>query len=324
MNSIKSPLVTIPLSAADHEVAMEFAKQQPSPQRGKHIYLNTLAIQAVHHYLNWFGINSNPTQSDAWSLPGQLLSSTADLIIPNIGTLECCPILPNQDRITLPMDALNDRLGYIAVQFNEQIDRVELKGFFPLRTEIAPPEIRLTDLQPIETLFESLEPATVLSPIQRGAAIVNNLSQWLQNLAEPGWQTLEELITQGDFTLAFARSPATIDREDTTLTVSRFRAVDLGLRLNYQPLILSVSVTPLNDREREVIVKVRPNGTQIYLPEGLRLAILDETEMPIANLQEIAQDDYSLMQLTFTGEVSEAFQLRLNLESEVFQLPFVI
>ena len=83
-------------------------------------------------------------------------------------------------------------------------------------------------------------------------------------------------------------------------------------------------MTPLNDREREVIVKVRPSGTQIYLPEGLRLAILDETEMPIANLQEIAQDDYSLMQLTFTGEVSEAFQLRLNLESEVFQLPFVI
>jgi hypothetical protein len=324
MNSIESPLVTIHLSAADHEVAMEFAKQHPTPQRGKTIYLNTLAIQAVHHYLNWFGINSNLAESDAWSLPGQLLSSTADLVIPNIGTLECCPLLPNQDRITLPMDALNDRLGYIAVQFNEQIDRVELRGFFPLRTEIAPPEIRLTDFQPIETLFESLEPETVLSPIQRGAAIVNNLSQWLQNLAEPGWQTLEELITQGDFNLAFARSPVTIDREDTTLTVSRFRAVDLGLRLNYQPLILSVSVTPLNDREREVVVKVRPSGTQIYLPQGLRLGILDETEAAIANLQEIAQDDYSLMQLTFTGELHEAFQLRLDLESELFQLPFVI
>lgn len=324
MNSIESPLVTIPLSAADHEVAMEFAKQQPSPQRGKSIYLNTLAIQAVHHYLNWFGIDSNLAQSNAWSLPGQLLSSTADLVIPNIGTLECCPILPNQDRITLPMDALNDRLGYIAVQFNEQIDRVELKGFFPLRTEIAPPEIRLTDFQPIEMLFESLEPTTVLSPIQRGVTIVNNLSQWLQNLVEPGWQTLEELIAQGDVTLSLARSPAMINRDEASLTVSRFRAVDLGLRLNSEPLILSVSVTPLNDREREVIVKVRPSGTQIYLPEGLRLAIFDESETPIENLQEIAQNDYSLMQLIFRGEINEMFHLRLDLEGEMLQFPFVM
>ncbi len=322
MNSIESPLITIPLSATDHEVAMEFAKQQPSPERGQHVYLNTLAIQAVHHYLSWFDIESNPSQSDSWSLSGQLITGTADLLIPNIGTIECCPILPNQNQVYLPIDALSDRLGYVAVQFNEQLDRVELKGFFPLQTEIAPPELSLNDFHPIETLFESLELEIIPNIVQRGDALLSNLSQWLQNFVEPGWQTLDELLTQGDF--AFSRSMATIDRDKETLTVSRFRVVNLGIRINYQPLILSVSVTPTNDNERQVLVKIRPSGTQIYLPEGLEIAILDESESPIVNLQEVAQDDYSLMQLTFIGERDETFQLRLQLEDEILHLPFMI
>jgi hypothetical protein len=332
MNALENQPTTVALSPADHQKAMAFAKQQPNPQHGQQIYLNVLAMQAVHHYLEWFGIASDSMQGDSAQVIEQWTAKIADLVIPEIGKLECCPVLPGDASVLLPSDILDERIGYIAVQFSEQLETVDLKGFLPFSPNLESLEIPLSDFQSMETVFEHLAPAastsSVAAAMTQGAAAVSNLSRWLQNLVEPGWQTLEELLSQGTVELAYGRSlsmpPAVTTTKDTGLTISRFRTVDFGLRINYQPLILMINVTQIAATERQILVRVMPGGLQAYLPEGLNLKVLNEIEVPIENLEVVAQADYDLIQLTFTGGTNETFNLQLNLEAETFQLPFVI
>jgi hypothetical protein len=332
MNALETQPIKVALSPADHQKAMAFAKQQPNPQHGQQIYLNVLAMQAVHHYLEWFGIASDPTQGDSAQVIEQWTSKIADLVIPEIGKLECCPVLPHQTAVLLPSDILDERIGYIAVQFSEQLENVDLRGFLPFSANMASLEIPLSEFQPMETVFDRLVPvastSSVAAAMTQGATAVSNLSRWLQNFVEPGWQTLEELLSQGTVELAYGRSltmpPAVTATEDTGLTISRFRTVDFGLRINHQPLILMINVTPIAATERQILVRVMPGGPQTYLPEGLNLKVLNEVEVPIENLEVVAQADYDLIQLTFTGDMNETFNLQLNLDTETFQLPFVI
>jgi hypothetical protein len=332
MNALETQPIKVALSPADHQKAMTFAKQQPNPQHGQQIYLNVLAMQAVRHYLEWFGIASDPTQGDSAQVIEQWTSKIADLVIPEIGKLECCPVLPSQTAVLLPSNMLDERIGYIAVQFSEQLENVDLKGFLPFSANMASLGIPLSEFQPMETVFDHLVPAastsSVAAAMTQGATAVSNLSRWLQNLVEPGWQTLEELLSQGTVELAYGRSltmpPAITATEDAGLTISRFRTVDFGLRINHQPLILMINVTPIAATEREILVRVMPGGPQTYLPEGLNLKVLNDVEVPIDNLEVVAQSDYELIQLTFTGDMDETFNLQLNLDTETFQLPFVI
>lgn len=58
--------VKIPLGSEAHKWAQQFATEQTTPQKGKKVYLNTLAVYAVHTYLSWFQIETNLAQSDSW------------------------------------------------------------------------------------------------------------------------------------------------------------------------------------------------------------------------------------------------------------------
>jgi hypothetical protein len=326
MNALETQPTTVAISSSDHQIAMNFAKQQANTQRGQQIYLNALAVQAVHHYLEWFGITSNPPQSDSWQLIDQWVTQVADLAIPGIGKLECCPVLPSQTMVMLPSDR-DERLGYVAVEFSDQLDSVNLRGFLPANNNLQADTILLSEFQPLENIFECLAPSE--SPVRAAAMVIQggNLSRWLQNLIEPGWQTLEELLNQTGLEVAYARSaamPTLVPTEDVELTVSRFRTIDFGVRINHQPLILMISVTPLETSERQILVRVIAGGNQNYLPEGLELKILNEAAMPIDNLAVTAQEDYELIQLTFTGDINETFSLQLDLDDETFQIPFVI
>jgi hypothetical protein len=332
MNALENQPTTVALSPADHQKAMAFAKQQPNPQHGQQIYLNILAIQAVHHYLEWFDIASDLTQGDSSQVIEQWRTKIADLVIPEIGKLECCPVMPSQTAVLLPSDVLDERIGYIAVQFSEQLENVDLKGFLPFSANMASLEIPLSEFQPVETVFDRLgssaSTSSVAAAMTQGAAAVSNLSHWLQNVVEPGWQTLEELLSQGSVELSYGRSlsmpPAVTTIEDAGLTISRFRTVDFGLRINHQPLILMIKVTPLTMTERQILVRILPGGPQTYLPEGLNLKVMNEVEVPVENLEVVARAAYDLIQLTFTGVMNETFNLQLNLDTETFQLPCVV
>lgn len=166
--------ITVPLGHEAHDWAKKFAAEQVKTEpskleqlkrdreqakqarisRGKRVYLNTLAVYAVHSYLKWLQIETDLNSSDSWQ-PWRSLFDVADLVIPNLGKLECRPVLIGENVLSLPPEALQDRIGYIAVQFQEQLNQVQLLGFAPALDPLNLPKvIPLANLEPLENLLD--------------------------------------------------------------------------------------------------------------------------------------------------------------------------
>lgn len=323
MNSTENRLLTVPLGIEAHSFARQFAGEQINPQKGKRVYLNTLSVYAVHSYLKWFEIETNLTLSDCWNPHLRSIFDVADLVITNVGKLECRPVLPGQTALPLPLEVTENRIGYLAVQFSDRLDAVQLLGFAPAATE--PPQLQISNLQPVENVLDCLVPHTAST-----TSSLYGLSQWLENIFEPGWQALTELFTSERVNLGYARSSELLETDTrySTTSISRFKQIDLGMKLESRPIALIVKVTPLTEEEIEVRVQVRPMG-QIYLPQGITLSVLDESGLVVLDdlgnpLKEQAGDSYDLIQLTVSGDLGESFSVRLTLEEASITQDFTI
>lgn len=191
MDTTQINFLTMPLSRENHETARKFSVQQDQVEKGEQVYLNTLAILGVRSFLNWLGIETDLNAGDSWHSVVRCFQNVADLVIPHLGKLECRPVLPGQTVISLPSEVTEDRIAYIGVQFQEQLNEVQLLGFYPTIDPQAPlEEIEITSLQPIETLIDyidRLESAHFFLPNEEVAIKVRD------RLAI---QSISEIITQ--------------------------------------------------------------------------------------------------------------------------------
>jgi Protein of unknown function (DUF1822). len=157
MNIAELPLLTVPLELKAHELARQLAAVQSTVQKGKRVYLNALAVYAVHSYLKWLQIETDLNCSDSFNPAKTALANVADLVIPGIGSLECRPVLPGETTIFLPEEVIENRIGYVGVQFSDRLDSVQLLGFAPSLDSSNPPQqIAVAELMPIDTLIEQI------------------------------------------------------------------------------------------------------------------------------------------------------------------------
>lgn len=315
MNSTQTPYITVPLGREAHAIAGQFAAFQATQEKGKQVYLNTLAVYAVHSYLKWMEIETNLSQSDSWHPGLQSLSDVADLVLPGIGRLECRPVLPGEMTLHIPPQATEDRIGYVAVQFSESLDEVELLGFFrSVNASKEPQQIAITSLSFANT---NLQPLDVLLDYIPEASSVN-LSRWLENIFEAGWQTAEALFSPQTANPALsvrnAHQLGEINAENLAAGVKRGKLINLGIQLADNPVALMVTVTPATDEEVDIRLQVYPAGRQIYLPQGLQLSVLDENGAAVPELEVTARTADNCIQLAFSVQPGEQFSVQLALE----------
>jgi hypothetical protein len=157
MNIAEIPLLTVPLELKAHALARQLAAVQSTVQKGKRVYLNALAVYAVHSYLKWLQIETDLNSSDSFNPAKTALANVADLVIPGIGSLECSPVLPGETTIFLPEEVIENRIGYVGVQFSDRLDSVQLLGFAPILDSSNPlQKIAVAELMPIDTLIEQI------------------------------------------------------------------------------------------------------------------------------------------------------------------------
>lgn len=58
-NLLDDNLISVPLGNQAHDLALSFASQQANPVIGKKVYLNVLAVWAVHTYLKWMQVETD-------------------------------------------------------------------------------------------------------------------------------------------------------------------------------------------------------------------------------------------------------------------------
>ncbi|MGK7951695.1 MAG: DUF1822 family protein [Xenococcaceae cyanobacterium] len=357
MNKIQTTPITISLEREAHVHARHFAAQQTTISKGKKVYLNTLAVYAVAYYLKWLQIESDLQKSDSWQPVIQLISDSADLFIPHVGRLECCPVLPEANCLTIAPIATEERIGYVAVKFEDNLERVKLIGFLPaVSPSRESQQIPLTKLQSLELLLENISQPVTQTAKETEPQIIVNLGKWWSEIFEPSWLSLETLFRENSL-VAPAWKVRTKEPEaitDEPIRVRRGKLIDLGGKLGNELVTLVVTCTttarmsqgkeeyelPMkpgswlsgfedkgskaSEPEIDILLQVYPNKEQVYLPANLELIVLDETNTLVSELRVKARDADNYIQLSLSGYPGERFSVTLSLKeisfTETFQL----
>lgn len=283
--------LSVPLTTTAHHWARQFALEQTTPAKAKQVYVNTLAVWAVQQWLNWLQIPTNWEQSNSWHPGMRALMDVADLVLPQLGRLECRPVMAKDTEMTVPPTPYSDLIGYVAVQFDHDLSDVKLVGFIPVRN-VASENLPLTALRPLETLLESIsnwETQTTANPV--------HLSRWRQQVFDSSWQTVTQVL---------GTSPSLSVRQ---FLVRRAKPMRLKTAVSTESVALIVTLIPASETQLGIHLQVCPLEAQTSLPPNLQLRVLTGTGSLFR--QVTAKDADTFIQFEFTGELGEQFQVEL-------------
>ena len=144
-----------------------------------------------------------------------------------------------------------------------------------------------------------------------------NLSRWLQNIFEAGWQTIEELLDWSEPALSF-RSAEPVE---FPALIMRGKLLDLGSQPGDTQVALLLGLMPKHQTDVDIWVKICPQDSHSYLPPGLDLAVLDETGVTVMQAQSRQTE---MIQLRFSGLSGEQFSVQLTLGTTSVTETFMI
>ncbi|NET83578.1 MAG: DUF1822 family protein [Moorea sp. SIO1F2] len=303
----------LPITQNARRSAEQFARQQPTPEKAEQVRLNTLAVLLVNDYMQMMGMTTDLKASDSWNPIIRLLANVADLEVSGIGRIECRPIKVQDSVCHIPPEVWCDRIGYVVVQINEQSSEGTVLGFTPTAdTE----ELPISQLQPVDDLIDHFH-QPISQVVQRTKV---NLSQWLNNVVETGWQTLESLenfLNPPEPMFAFRSvglesTEALPLEENLDVGIRRAKLIDLGLLLAGSPVALVVELVPESELKQNIRLKVYPTGSKTYLPPHLTLTVLDASGTVFLEAQARQIDNY--IQLQFSGVPGEQFSVEVALD----------
>jgi hypothetical protein len=135
-----------------------------------------------------------------------------------------------------------------------------------------------------------------------------NLSQWLQGTVDAaGWETVDVLQTLFGTKLAIVRSD-----------IKRGKLINLETYTGSQAVILLVGLTREANQTVNVLLQVYPNGGQAYLPQGLKLTVLEASGEPAIDvegksIEAEAKTNSYYIQRQLTATYGENFSIRITL-----------
>lgn len=308
---LKPSTFTVPLGTESHRLAQQFS-QQYDRTKAKQIYLNTLAVSAAQFYLNCMGIETDWSASLSWNPVWQNLMNVADLEIPNLGKLECCPVLPGTQVVRIPPEVWSERVGYVAVQLDSALQEATLLGF---NQTAAMEELPLTELGLLEELLAHLKAIAQSRRTQQ-----TNLSQWFENMFDAGWQSLEALFSTDVEHLSFGlRSNFQLSDR----AVKGAKMIDLGLQLRNRFVVLLIAIAPEVDEKVGILVHLHPGRGKNCLLPHTKLILRSDSGVVLQEVQSRSQDNYIQLK-RFRGNYGECFSIQVATNdvsvTETFQI----
>ncbi len=312
MSNLTAPLTfTVPLTRQARQIAEKFSCQQSNPAKAEQVYRNTLAVLAVKFYCECMEIETELEKSDSWNPLIQSLADVADLEIKNLGKIECRPLLDSSQAVEIPAEVWRNRIGYVAVQLSESMREAKLAGFVET---IQAEELPLSEWRSLADFLARVRSLKASQSVKEQV----KLSQWLHDIFEAGWETVESLFAppQIEVAVSFRSLPQNKFRK---AGVERGKVIDLE-RAGEQ-VTLCVGLQPGEAPEMDIRVEVYPAGGQTYLPQDLHLMVLDETGEPVMQAQAKSTKN---IQLEFSGEPGEHFSVKVALGGVSITEAFVI
>ncbi|PSB26658.1 hypothetical protein C7B69_11400 [filamentous cyanobacterium Phorm 46] len=296
-NTEVNSVLTIPIAPAARRSAQTLFQQQNDPKKAKQVYLNALAVHAVDFYFQCLEIDTDLPASSIWNPVVQKFMDVADLDVKDIGKLECRWVAPGEDFVSIPAEVRSDRIGYIAVEMTESLQEVKLLGFVPQTQQ---EKIAVSELKSLDQLLEYLDE---LKPV--------NLSDWLQNVFDTGWHTVQTLFeSKPELQFAFRSLQALESSPSVTGNRPIKRGKLLSLERGKEQVALFVELMTTDAPDIDISVEVYPTNGQKNLPNDLQLMVLDDEGETL--MQAKANKTENLL-FELSGEPGEHFTVKLAL-----------
>lgn len=336
----------VPLTLEAYQQAKKLSIRQSHLQKAEQVYFNTLAVYAVNSYLECMGIETDLAASDSQEPIMLLLSDTADLIIKNIGKIECRPVLENEEFVRIPLDVWENRIGYIAVQINEPFKEATLLGFVE---EVETEEIPINQLQSLEKFWEYLDtynysmltfPDSSVIPLENLNQVpvstnqsvsltetVGDVLQRIFNTFAPSWQKVESLLgIESPYLVEAWRSIGQLQVspiERPARGFMRAKLIDFNSQVSDPQVALIVALMPaVEPEEIDILVEIRPTLGYKSLPPELQLMVLDQTGA--IGLYAQPKEHDPTIQFEFSVKLGETFSIKLILGDMSYTKQFII
>lgn len=188
----------------------------------------------------------------------------------------------------------------------------------------------LEQLQRIQELFRSgqlneilgipVEDIQVTLPVKEKDVVhrevLVNLSQWLNNVVDELWKTVQEVLDEERVELIFSH------RSASSQTVLKAQPIVLGMPPNSHSLALVVAVIAQAGQERDICLQVHPIGSK-NLPESLKFVAIDTTSGQTI-VQDKAGNYREWIQLNLNGQPGEEFSIKIEVADVSVTQSFVI
>jgi Protein of unknown function (DUF1822) len=306
--------LSLPIAQSMQKSARQFADLFDDPIAARQVYLQSLAVLTVNHYLQMMGIETDLHGSESWHPILRLAVDVSDLNLVGIGSLECRAVLPKKTSCPIPEDVRENRIGYAIVEIDELQRQATILGF--AETAIAS-ELAIERLQSLETMLRHLARLRQ-EQIQLSSPTV--LNQWLERMFESDWQSLETFVDAERNINASIKNAAL--RASTT-AIKAAKLIDWGIELETRSLVLLVVLTPEENEQVGILVQVHPAQGKPYLPPDLKLAVLSERGEKLKEVCSRSLDNYIQLPY-FQGIVGERFQIQICLDRVCMKENFII
>ncbi len=148
----------------------------------------------------------------------------------------------------------------------------------------------------------------------------NNLSLWLQNIFDGGWQSVNTILGNQEKTLAFGfRTDAALN----DIYVKGLKLIDLGMDLKGNAVMLLVGLTPEVDEKINIRVQLYPASGETYLPPNLKLGLLSQSGVTLQEVESRSQDNYIQLK-RFKSPVGKGFSIQVALGDVSIKEDFVL
>ncbi|VXD17537.1 conserved hypothetical protein [Planktothrix serta PCC 8927] len=174
-------------------------------------------------------------------------------------------------------------------------------------TLISNPETRQQLYQ--QRLLNSQKKSNSVDHIESQEIKANNLSLWLQNIFEAGWQSFDKLLEIEPQKTAYQfRNNSTFNE----FPIKTAKLIDLGMELKGIAVILLVAITLETEKKVAIRVQLHPANGETYLPPYLKLSLLSEAEAILQEVQSRSHDNYIQLK-RFKSPVGKSFSIQLSL-----------
>jgi Protein of unknown function (DUF1822) len=130
------------------------------------------------------------------------------------------------------------------------------------------------------------------------------LSQWLQDVCEQSWLTLDRLFpTEAELALNLRHSE---------VQAKRGRLIDLGMQIGAETVALLVTISPHPPNQFTVLIQLHPTSGNLYLPAEIKLILYSKAGKLLQEVTARSRDNYIQLK-PFKGETGKQFSVAISL-----------